>query len=442
MTEDPNKIEVVVNDYSSLNRGVNEVAKRATLATRLLAAQVWLEKVKVLFWAGLVLGILFILLGIAIFIGRGDLDLSWGGTKETIRYIKVPDPKISQVIEKTIIVEKPVITPINIPEKTGVSTSFTIFRTVTDVNGTDISVTTRLHYPNSDIKFPPRQTCYAATAPGADGVSENIELAVKIASSRKEVFTITEQQAKGMGLSTKDANALNLHCEFMQTPESSPVASIDDDETEKPDEATPEVSGSSGTGFAVNADGYFLTNAHVVEDCDIQGVFYAGKPRELKIIAKDDELDLAILKGSSVRIVDYLRFSPTLVTGQDIYAYGYPFLGELSEEIKVTDGIVSSLAGLKNDPTRIQITTPIQPGNSGGPVVDDKGLVIGVTVGGLVGEEVQNINFAIKKDNVLAYLSQNRVTFEVAMDAISRQTPDIVDKMKEAVFPVFCLKQN
>ena len=95
MTEDPNKIEVVVNDYSALNRGVNEVAERATLATRLLAAQVWLENVKILFWAALVLGLLLILVGIAIFIARGDLDLSWGGTKETIRYIKVPDPKLS-----------------------------------------------------------------------------------------------------------------------------------------------------------------------------------------------------------------------------------------------------------------------------------------------------------------------------------------------------------
>ena len=60
MTEDPNKIEVVVNDYSALNRGINEVSERATLATRLLAAQVWLEKVKVLFWAALVLGLLLI----------------------------------------------------------------------------------------------------------------------------------------------------------------------------------------------------------------------------------------------------------------------------------------------------------------------------------------------------------------------------------------------
>ena len=78
----------------------------------------------------------------------------------------------------------------------------------------------------------------------------------------------------------------------------------------------------------------------------------------------------------------------------------------LSKEIKVTDGIVSSLAGLKNDPSRIQITAPLQPGNSGGPVVDERGAVVGVSVSGMVGQKIQNVNFAIKKDSVLGYLSK------------------------------------
>ena len=88
MTEDPDKIEVVVNDYTALNRGVNEVADRSTLATRLLAAKVGLEKVKVLLWAVLVIGLLFILLGIAIFIARGDLDLSWGEPTVTLKFLQ------------------------------------------------------------------------------------------------------------------------------------------------------------------------------------------------------------------------------------------------------------------------------------------------------------------------------------------------------------------
>jgi len=171
-------------------------------------------------------------------------------------------------------------------------------------------------------------------------------------------------------------------------------------------------------------------------------VFYAGKPRELKIIARDDELDLAILKSGSIKIIDYLWFSSTLATGQDIYTFGYPLLDELSKEIKVTNGIVSSLAGLKNDPSRIQITAAIQPGNSGGPVVDDKGLVIGVAVSGLKGKMVENINFAIKKDHVMAYLSRKRVPFEAASNVDRQPIPEIVEKMKKAVFPIYCLKKN
>jgi len=83
-----------------------------------------------------------------------------------------------------------------------------------------------------------------------------------------------------------------------------------------------------------------------------------------------------------------------------------PLLRTLSKEIKVTDGIVSSLAGLKNDPSRIQITAPLQPGNSGGPVVDERGAVVGVSVSGMLGQKIQNVNFAIKKDSVLGYLSK------------------------------------
>jgi len=439
VTEDPNKIEVVVNDYSALNRGVNEVAERATLATRLLAAQVWLEKVKVLFWAALVLGLLLILVGIAIFIARGDLDLSWGGTKETIRYIKVPDPKLSQVIEKTVIVEKPVITHVAVQEKTGVTSNFTMFQTAENIEGSGISVVTGTRYPNSDTIVPEIQYCYASSDKEQDGVAERVELARKKTTYPREILAITELQANKLGIPLSKANKLIKHCEIKDFADPQPITS---DKTEIPDEVKPKISASSGTGFAVNADGYFLTNEHVVKDCDVQGMIYAGKPRKLEIIAKDDKLDLAILKSSSLKIIDYLRFSPTLATGQDIYAFGYPFLGELSKEIKVTDGIVSSLAGLKNNPSRIQITAPLQPGNSGGPVVDDKGLVIGVAVAGLVGEKVQNINFAIKKDNVLGYLSQNRVTFEVETNATSQQTPDIVEKMKDAVFPIYCLKQN
>jgi S1-C subfamily serine protease len=439
VTEDPNKIEVVVNDYSALNRGVNEVAKRATLATRLLAAQVWLENVKVLFWAALVLGLLLILVGIAIFIARGDLDLSWGGTKETIRYIKVPDPKLSQVIEKTVIVEKPVITSVAVQEKIGVTSYFTMFQVAPDIEGSGISVVTGQRYPNSDTIDPEHQYCYATSDKEQDGVSKRVDLAHKQTIYPIEILAITELQANKLGIPLSKANQLIKHCEIKDFADPQPITS---DKTEIPDEVKPKISASSGTGFAVNTDGYFLTNEHVVKDCDVQGLFYAGKPRKLEIIAKDDKLDLAILKSSSLKIIDYLRFSPTLATGQEIYAFGYPFLGELSKEIKVTDGIVSSLAGLKNNPSRIQITAPMQPGNSGGPVVDDKGLVIGVAVAGLAGEDVQNVNFAIKKDNVLAYLSRNRVAFEVETNASSQQTPDIVDKMKEAVFPIFCLKQN
>ncbi len=442
MSEEPGKIEVVVNDYSALNKGVEEVARRSTLATRLLSAQVWLERVKVLFWAALILGLLITLIGVAIFIARGDLDLSWGKTKETIRYIKVPDPNLSRVVEKTVIVEKPIITPINLPKEIGVQNRFTIFRTVKDTDGSNLSVVTGLVFPNSETKFPKNQYCYAANDIDVDGVFERVDLAVIKESAPKQILTINAQQSKALGISVAKSNGLHLKCRFMGSPDAAAVGRGRGNTVKKPDEIKRKVKASSGTGFAVNSDGYIITNEHVVRGCDVQGFIYANKPRRLELIAKNKKLDVAILKSSSIKIIDHLKFSSTLVTAQNVYAYGFPLLGQLSKELKVTDGIVSSLSGIKNDRSRIQVTTPIQPGNSGGPVVDERGLVVGVTVSGLVGKRVQNINFAIKKDNVLAFLSQNRVPFKISTTAINQQRPDVYENMKKAVFPIFCINKN
>lgn len=441
MTGPSEKIEVVVNDYSALNRGVHDAAQRTTLATRLLSARVLQERAKSVFWIALIIGFLFVLIGIAFFIARGNLDLSWGGSKETIRYIKVPDPNLSRVIEKTVIVEKPVLTPVPIDEKnTGVETSFTIFKRVKNVDVTGIDVVTRHHYPNSSTRVPEAQSCYASADQEGDGVRETTELALKKRGNDPEILKINEQKAEKLGISIEGANKLHTHCKIRDFKESEPPVSSDSASSE--DKIIPEISASSGSGFAINDKGYFLTNEHVVKSCTTQGIIYGGTPRKLEIIAKDSALDLAILKSSSIKIIDYLRFAPTLVTGQEIYAFGYPFLGELSKEIKVTDGIVSSLAGLKNNLSRIQITAPLQPGNSGGPVVGDKGLVVGVAVSGMVGAEYQNVNFAVKKDDVLRYLSKNRIPFEVAEQGVSQQIPNIVKKMKDAVFPIFCLRKT
>jgi len=141
-----------------------------------------------------------------------------------------------------------------------------------------------------------------------------------------------------------------------------------------------------------------VTNAHVVEGCaDPKVVCGLAGPVSAHVVARDAANDLALLKveaGSDQ--VASLRAGVKI--GEQIAAFGYPLLGRLSTGGNFTVGNVSVLAGLKNDSRHIQISAPIQPGNSGGPVIDQCGNVIGVVVSVLPTHEkgaAQNINFAI-----------------------------------------------
>jgi len=211
-------------------------------------------------------------------------------------------------------------------------------------------------------------------------------------------------------------------------------------EISPPQPKEPKISMSSGTAFMINKNGFLVTNAHVVDDCKSYAFTYQNKPRYLKLISLDQKLDLAVLKSKSIRPKEYLKFSETLETGQDILAFGYPLSSELSKELKITDGIISSLAGINNNPTRIQITAALQPGNSGGPLANTTGAVVGVNVSGLRGKDYQNINFAVKKDYVLRFLGKNNISFSIDKGTDVKKNTDIVKRMRKSVFQIFCIK--
>lgn len=158
---------------------------------------------------------------------------------------------------------------------------------------------------------------------------------------------------------------------------------------------------SSGTGFAVTSDGWILTNAHVVDGCRRMEVNGLGDAADSRV---DVTNDLALLKVPVKKPLSPLTFrrAPTRL-GEDIIAIGFPLAGLLSDSIKVTTGNVSALAGLHNDTRHLQISTPIQPGNSGGPVIDRDGYLVGITTATLskeaadkIGVPAQNVNFAIR----------------------------------------------
>jgi len=185
---------------------------------------------------------------------------------------------------------------------------------------------------------------------------------------------------------------------------------------------------ASGSGFSVSYDGYLVTNNHVIEGCENVRVHSQGRVLDATVISRDPGNDLAVIKADfrPAAVFALRESNPQLM--QDIYVAGYPFGVNLSSSVKVTKGIVSSLTGLGNNFSNIQIDAAIQPGNSGGPIFDDSGNVLGVAVATLDIEFAldrfdaipQNTNFGIKANIVSNLLSSNGIeTTEPSTAAIS-----------------------
>jgi S1-C subfamily serine protease len=173
---------------------------------------------------------------------------------------------------------------------------------------------------------------------------------------------------------------------------------------------------SSGTGFVVAPD-RVLTNNHVVEGCDrilartADGRWLAAVPPA----RVDQALDLALLNipGNPGPTLAF-RNAPTVRRGESVVAYGFPLAGLLSSDPKLTRGEVNGLAGLRNDPNTYQISAEVQPGNSGGPLLDMQGHVVGVVVAKLDSRRVQNVdnvNFAVKGEAAQAFLRRAEQSF-------------------------------
>jgi S1-C subfamily serine protease len=164
-----------------------------------------------------------------------------------------------------------------------------------------------------------------------------------------------------------------------------------------------------------------------------------AEPIPAQVVARDAANDLALLKADfSTDHVANLRSGVRI--GEDIAAFGYPLQGLLSSGGNFTVGNVSALAGLRNDSGHIQITAPVQPGNSGGPVVDRSGNVIGVVVMRLADTTQQNVNFAIKVDVLTAFLNAHGVPYSTEASEHPLQTVELAEKVQSIAVLIQCEK--
>ena len=165
---------------------------------------------------------------------------------------------------------------------------------------------------------------------------------------------------------------------------------------------------ATGTGFSVSSDGFIATAYHVVEDAaSIKVHLNDDSVIDAKIHQIDPSNDLAILKINASTPF-YLPIIPfrTAKSGDKVFTLGFPMSAILGQEVKYTEGVISSLSGPKGAASFLQITVPVQPGNSGGPLVNEEGYVVGIICSSAAilpflkdtGTIPQNINWAIKSD--------------------------------------------
>lgn len=205
----------------------------------------------------------------------------------------------------------------------------------------------------------------------------------------------------------------------------------------------------SGSGLAVSKD-HVLTNAHVVADCvEVRAKRSGAAAAKAEVIARDRRNDLALVKTALAgAAVAKFREGKAIRQGDSVIAVGFPLHGVLASEVNITTGIVSALAGIRDDSRQLQITAPIQAGNSGGPLLDTSGNVVGVVVAkldalkvaGVTGDIPQNVNFAIKAEIATLFLSSNGVVAETAPSTREQMPADIGDKAKAFTLLIECWK--
>ncbi len=156
----------------------------------------------------------------------------------------------------------------------------------------------------------------------------------------------------------------------------------------------------TGTGFFITKN-LIATNHHVVAKAkEVDIVLDSGAKIAATVVGTDPANDLAILKIASFVDLEPLKMgnAKNVKPGEPVFTIGHPLGDTLGEKAKVSEGIVNSIAGFNNDIRFLQISIPIQPGNSGGPMFNAKGEVVGITSSGMNVNVAQNVNFAIKTD--------------------------------------------
>jgi serine protease Do len=230
--------------------------------------------------------------------------------------------------------------------------------------------------------------------------------------------------------------ALRLEVERLKRSQRAIINGINE-ARETPEEAVEE-RGFIGTGMAINSDGYILTSSHVIKGA--RSIFVTNDKFEqlhVKTVFQDDKLDIAILKVTEENFKTFGDIPYTLKQGaadpgERVFTLGYP-----RQDMVYNEGSVSSISGFEGDTTAYQISIPVNPGNSGGPLFDNQANLVGLISGRNIGAE--GASFAIQSKYIISYMEKNAgesVQKHNRKNLKGLDRPTQIKKLKDFVFMV------
>ena len=181
------------------------------------------------------------------------------------------------------------------------------------------------------------------------------------------------------------------------------------------DEEKPISLAASGTGFVVHPDGLIVTCAHVVNDSKNVDVKLGGKTYRGTVVKTDQEHDLALVRVQPDEPLRYLAIATSTPSlGTSARVFGFPMTDQLGRTMKLTTGTVSGFDNVGDKSTRLQLDATANPGNSGGPVTNDDGAVLGVVDSILAGGKVADMSFAVPGNQLQKFLDESAISFRLA----------------------------
>jgi S1-C subfamily serine protease len=231
----------------------------------------------------------------------------------------------------------------------------------------------------------------------------------------------------------------------------------------------PSPQSGTGSGFFVSKIGHVITNAHVVQNCNKVTIGdNANKQVPAELINTDRSNDLALLKLSTLELASTesksliqklgivvvplaskgLLRSEDVRLGEKVLVAGYPFGDTFSNTIKVTTGVVSATRGAGDNSSQFQLDAAVQPGNSGGPIYDSGGNIVGVVISQLdklkmakaIGSLPENVNFGIKASTVRQFLISSGLPSKKSERTEEKSTEQLAEIAKNQALMVICLK--